>query len=76
MISNGHGAYIVNIGSGGPVVERSLRDRGVPGSSLSQAANFLEQEIQPALLLSTQVYKWVPVRNISQCSVAAYGADC
>ena len=48
--------------SGGPMVERSLRDRGVPGSSLSQAANFLEQEIKPALLLSTQVYKWVPVR--------------
>ena len=42
-------------GSGGPVVERSLRDRGVPGSSLIQAANFLEQEIKPALLLSTQV---------------------
>ena len=47
----------VGAGSGGPMVERSLRDRGVPGSSLSQAANFLEQEIKPALLLSTQVYK-------------------
>ena len=60
------------------MVERSLRDRVVPGSSLSQAVNFLEQEIKPALLLPTQVciYIWVPVRNISQCSVAAYGADC
>jgi len=73
--------YHINIlfrqpGSGGPVVERLLKDRRVPGSSRSQAANFLEQEIKPALLLSTQVYKWVHVRNISQCSVAAYGADC
>jgi hypothetical protein len=60
--------------SGSPVVE--LRDRGVPGSSPSPADNFLKQEIKPSLLLSTQVYKWVPVRNISQCSVAAYDADC
>ena len=62
--SRGYNSIVNGSGSGGPVVERSLRDRGVPGSGLSQTANFLEQEIKPALLLSTQVYKWVPVRNI------------
>jgi len=39
------------------VVERSLWDRGVPGSSLSQAANFFEQEIKD------DFYSKIPTKN-------------
>ena len=48
------------------MVERSLIDGEVSGLSPSSAANFLKQEFKPSLLLSTQVYKWAPVRNISR----------
>jgi hypothetical protein len=56
---------IISVCGSSPVVERSLRDREIPGSISSPAANALEQEIKPSLLLSTQVYELVPVRNIT-----------
>ena len=35
-------------------------------------SDFSQQKISSTLLLFTQVYKWVPVRIVSQCAVAAY----
>ncbi|KAH3890500.1 hypothetical protein DPMN_014584 [Dreissena polymorpha] len=52
------------------MVGRWLKDREVPGSNPAVSKKFI-----PHLLLSTQVYKWVPVREISQCAVAAYCAE-
>ena len=61
----------------GPVVGRWLGGREVVGSNPARTiVNFLEQEIYLTLLHSTQVYKWVPVREISQCAAAASGATC
>ncbi|KAH3847781.1 hypothetical protein DPMN_090112 [Dreissena polymorpha] len=37
---------------------------------------FLSKKLIPRLLLSTQDHKWVPVREKSQCAVAAYCAEC
>ncbi|KAH3708301.1 hypothetical protein DPMN_067748 [Dreissena polymorpha] len=37
---------------------------------------FLSKTLIPRLLLSTQEYKWVPVREKSQCAVAANCAEC
>ena len=51
---------------------RTLRDREVPGLiPVRGTANFLEQEIYLRLLLSTQVNKWVRVRELSQCAMGA-----
>ena len=36
----------------------------------------LSKKIIPRLLLSTQEYKWVPVRDKSLCAVAANCAEC
>ena len=54
-----------------------LGDREVVGSNPAVIiVNFPEQEIDLTLLHSTQMYKWVPVREISQCAAAASGATC
>ncbi|KAH3720889.1 hypothetical protein DPMN_063800 [Dreissena polymorpha] len=54
---------------------RWLRDREVPVSNPTlTTGNSLSKKFIQRLLLSTQVYKWVPVREISQCAVAAYCA--
>ncbi|KAH3822231.1 hypothetical protein DPMN_124005 [Dreissena polymorpha] len=56
------------------MVGRWRRDREVPGSNPAPTTGIsLSKKFIP-LLLSTQVYKWVPVREISQCAVAAYCA--
>ncbi|KAH3877177.1 hypothetical protein DPMN_001036 [Dreissena polymorpha] len=60
-------------GSSGLMVGRWRRDREVPGSNPALTAVIsLSKKFVPHLLLSTQVYKWVPVREISQCAVAAW----
>ncbi|KAH3866581.1 hypothetical protein DPMN_029715 [Dreissena polymorpha] len=52
-----------------------LRDREVPGLNPALTTGIsLSKKFIPHLLLSTQVYKWVPVREISQFAVAAYCA--
>ncbi|KAH3717818.1 hypothetical protein DPMN_060614 [Dreissena polymorpha] len=62
-------------GSSGLMVRRWLRDREVPGLNAALTAGIsLSKKFIPQLLLSTQVYKWVPAREISQCAVAAYCA--
>ncbi|KAH3782476.1 hypothetical protein DPMN_160391 [Dreissena polymorpha] len=64
-------------GSSGLMVGRWRRDREVPGSNPALTAVIsLSKKFVPHLLLSTQVYKWVPVREISQCAVAAWCAIC
>ncbi|KAH3776495.1 hypothetical protein DPMN_177921 [Dreissena polymorpha] len=61
--------------SSGLMVGRWLRDREVPGLNPALIAGIsLSKKFIPQLLLSTQVYKWVPVREISQCAVTAYCA--
>ncbi|KAH3707750.1 hypothetical protein DPMN_067163 [Dreissena polymorpha] len=53
--------------------------QGLEGPSFESPTGhwiFLSKKVSPRLLLSTQVYKWVPVREISQCAVAAYCAIC
>ena len=51
-----------------------------PGSNPNEATELfgcvLEQGTLQAQLLSTQVYKWIPVRDICQCTAATYGAMC
>ncbi|KAH3755874.1 hypothetical protein DPMN_190573 [Dreissena polymorpha] len=65
----------LHCGSSGLMVGRWHRDREVPGSNPTQTTGIsLSKKFIPHLLLSTQVYKWVPVREISQCAVAAYCA--
>ncbi|KAH3826618.1 hypothetical protein DPMN_128527 [Dreissena polymorpha] len=45
----------------------------VPGSNPTLTTGIsLSKKCIPHLLLSTQLYKWVPVREISQCAVAGY----
>ncbi|KAH3857704.1 hypothetical protein DPMN_100316 [Dreissena polymorpha] len=62
-------------GSSGLMVGRWRRDREVPGSNPAPTTGIsLRKKFIPHLLLSTQVYKWVPVREISKCAVAAYCA--
>ncbi|KAH3850952.1 hypothetical protein DPMN_093428 [Dreissena polymorpha] len=62
-------------GSSGLMVGRWLRDQEVPGSNPDLTAGIsLSKKFIPHLLLFTQVYEWVPVREISQCAVAAYCA--
>ncbi|KAH3846308.1 hypothetical protein DPMN_088608 [Dreissena polymorpha] len=57
------------------MVGRWRRDREVPGSNPAPTTGIsLSKKFIPHLLLSTQVYKWVPVREISQSAVAAYCA--
>ncbi|KAH3781234.1 hypothetical protein DPMN_159060 [Dreissena polymorpha] len=52
-----------------------LRDREVPGSNPALTTGiFLSKKFIPHLLLSTQVFKWVHMREKSQCAVAAYCA--
>ncbi|KAH3794683.1 hypothetical protein DPMN_148221 [Dreissena polymorpha] len=52
-----------------------LRDREFTGSNTALTAGIsLSKNFIPQLLVSTQVKKWVPVREISQCAVAAYCA--
>ncbi|KAH3884967.1 hypothetical protein DPMN_008953 [Dreissena polymorpha] len=64
-------------GSFGLMIGRWLKDREVPGSNPALTTGiFLSKKFIPHLLLSTQVYKWVPVREISQCAVAANCAEC
>ncbi|KAH3815718.1 hypothetical protein DPMN_144249 [Dreissena polymorpha] len=59
------------------MVGRWLGDREVPGSNPALTAEIsLSKKFIPHLFLSTQVYKWVPVREISQCAVAALCAIC
>ena len=59
------------------MVGRWRRDREVPGSNPALTTGIsLSKKFIPHLLLSTQVYKWVPVRDKSQCSVAANCAEC
>ncbi|KAH3867165.1 hypothetical protein DPMN_030290 [Dreissena polymorpha] len=59
------------------MVGRRLKDREVPGSNPALTAGiFLSKKFIPHVLLSTQVYNWVPVREISQCAVAAYCTEC
>ncbi|KAH3707050.1 hypothetical protein DPMN_066444 [Dreissena polymorpha] len=57
------------------MVGRWRRDREVQGSNPVPTTGIsLSKNCIPHLLFSTQVYKWVPVREISQCAVAAYCA--
>ncbi|KAH3848449.1 hypothetical protein DPMN_090813 [Dreissena polymorpha] len=68
---------MISSGSSGLMVGRWRRDREVPGSNPALTAVIsLSKKFVPHLLLSTQVYKWVPVREISQCAVAAWCAIC
>ncbi|KAH3735029.1 hypothetical protein DPMN_041489 [Dreissena polymorpha] len=54
------------------MVGRWLRDREDSGSNPALITGIsLSKKFIPHLLLSTQVYKWVPEREISQCAVAA-----
>ncbi|KAH3779869.1 hypothetical protein DPMN_157677 [Dreissena polymorpha] len=51
------------------------KGREVAGSNPALTTRIsLGKKFIPHLLLSIQVYKWVPVREISQCAVAAYCA--
>ena len=54
------------------LVERWSLDTEDPGLNPSAATElfgcFLEQDTLQTLLLSTQVYKWVPVRDVCQCT--------
>ncbi|KAH3755858.1 hypothetical protein DPMN_190557 [Dreissena polymorpha] len=62
----------LHCGSSGLMVGRWRRDGEVLGSNPTQTTGIsLSKKFIPHLLLSTQVYKWVPVREISQCAVAA-----
>ncbi|KAH3715311.1 hypothetical protein DPMN_058017 [Dreissena polymorpha] len=57
------------------MVGRWLSDREVPGSNPALTAGIsLSKKFIQEMLLSTQVYKWVPVRITSPCAVAAYCA--
>ncbi|KAH3866435.1 hypothetical protein DPMN_029499 [Dreissena polymorpha] len=57
------------------MVGRWRRDQEVPGWNPTLTTGIsLSKKLIPHLLHSTQVYKWVPVREISQCDVAAYCA--
>ena len=59
------------------MVGRWLGDREVVGSNPAVIiVNFPEQEIDLTLLHSTQMYKWVPVREISKCVAAASSTKC
>ena len=61
------------------LVERCSSDTEDPDSNPSAAILFgcvLEQGTLQALLLSTQVYKRIPVRDVCQCTAAACGAMC
>ena len=62
------------------LVELWSSDTKDAGSNPSAATELfgcvLEQGTLQTLLLSTQVYKWVPVRDVCQCTVAACGAMC
>ena len=53
------------------MVRRWLWDREVSGSNPAPTIGiFLSKKFIPYLLLFTQVYKWVPVREVSQCEFA------
>ncbi|KAH3715856.1 hypothetical protein DPMN_058570 [Dreissena polymorpha] len=57
------------------MVGRCLRDREVPRSNPALTTGIsLSKKFIPHLLLSIQVFKWVPEREITQCDVAAYCA--
>ncbi|KAH3782278.1 hypothetical protein DPMN_160253 [Dreissena polymorpha] len=57
------------------MVGRWRWDREVPDSNPALTNGIsLSKKFIPHLLLSTQVYKWVPVREKSQYAVAAYCA--
>ena len=62
------------------LVERWSLDTEDPCSNPSTATEFfgcvLEQGTSQTLLLSTQVYRWVPVRDICQCTAAACDTMC
>ncbi|KAH3831874.1 hypothetical protein DPMN_105146 [Dreissena polymorpha] len=63
-------------GNSALMVGRWLRDREVPGSNPTLTTGiFLSKKLILHLLLSTQVYKWVPVSKKSQCAMAAYCAN-
>ncbi|KAH3702834.1 hypothetical protein DPMN_077860 [Dreissena polymorpha] len=50
------------------MVERWLRDQEVPGSNPALTTVIsLSKKLIPHLLLSTQVYKWVPEGNKPMC---------
>ncbi|KAH3738966.1 hypothetical protein DPMN_045610 [Dreissena polymorpha] len=80
VITNGVDILLVvseetKCGSSGLLVGHWLRDREVSGSNSALTTGIsLSKKFIPHLLLSTQVYKWIPVREISQCAVAAYCA--
>ncbi|KAH3777336.1 hypothetical protein DPMN_178776 [Dreissena polymorpha] len=49
------------------MVGRWLRDREVPGSNPALTAGIsLSKKFIPQLLLSTQVYTWVPVKSTTK----------
>ncbi|KAH3854271.1 hypothetical protein DPMN_096809 [Dreissena polymorpha] len=57
------------------MVGRWRRDPEVPGSNPALTTGiFLSKKCILHLLLSTQVYKRVPVREMRQCAEAAYCA--
>ncbi|KAH3773625.1 hypothetical protein DPMN_174988 [Dreissena polymorpha] len=61
-------------GNSGLIVGRFLRDREVPGSNPALTTGiFLSKKFITHLPLSIQVYKWVPVREISRgCILRLY----
>ena len=62
------------------LVQCRSSDTDDPGSNPSAATSVLdcvlEQVTLQILLLCNQVYKWVPVRDVFQCTAAACGAMC
>ncbi|KAH3720874.1 hypothetical protein DPMN_063784 [Dreissena polymorpha] len=60
--------HMQNRGSSCLMVERWRRDREIPGSNPAPTTGIsLSKKFIPHLLLSTQVYKWVAVREKPMC---------